>query len=206
MKANTAFVGIVVLAGVALLLTLWGCGYGPIEQSRAIQAGALPVSAAIGEATDVPALMQKLRTEYLNLDDKLLSGDKNQITTAALNVSAIGDQVSKFQPAVKQTPESAQIFKRLAIEVKDMAIEIARTAEAGQMDYANHYFLQLRQRCATCHQYYRGVQGTSDDLDIPEIEVPTTPPDEPAPEDAGDAPAVLPEGGADEIEAVPPGD
>jgi hypothetical protein len=190
MRANTAFLAVVALVGGALLVTLWGCGYGPISQSYAIQSGAQPVSVAIGEETEVPALMKKLRTETLNLDDKLLSGDKNQITSAAIRVSQFAEQVSKFQPAIKRAPEDAQIFKRLAMEVNDYAIEVAKAADAGQLAYANDIFLQMRQRCSQCHQYFRGVAPTSDNLDIPEVEIPA-----PIPDPAVDAGNLLPDSG-----------
>ena len=202
MKANATFLVVVVLTGTALLLGFWGCGTGPIEQSYAIQSGATPVSpAAIAEVTktnELSDLMKQMRTANLNLVDRLTAGSPEQVMRASVDVSVLARQVSGFEPAVATGgEEEVAAFKRLAHQVQDMAVEVAKAADAGdRVDPDGYYvkdkfYVRLLLTCNQCHRLFRGVAPPAEPMPIPELETPTKPAEKP-PEEAP-APAPAPE-------------
>ena len=80
MRTNWGFSAGMVLVAVCALMALAGCGTGPIEQSYAIQSGAEPINAGIGDAKDVA-------TEILvgQLECALPRSRRPAICRAALN-------------------------------------------------------------------------------------------------------------------------
>ena len=200
MKVKTTFFLAVLVSGSAVLLGLWGCGTGPIEQSYAIQSGAQPVSrtaiiqSQASERTDEPALvdlMKELRTANLNLTDRLTAGSPDQVVRAAVQVSIISRQVSSFEPAIaSEGQEEAAAFKRLAHQVQDMAVEVAKAMDTGNTAAADQYYVRLQLTCNQCHRLFRGTTVPAEPLPIPELETPKPP--EPAPEPGTETPAPLP--------------
>ena len=184
MRTNAAFLVVVILTGSSLLLAFWGCGTGPLEQPYAIQSGAEPVSFAIGEQTDLPDLMKRMRFAQLNLSDRLTSGNSEDIVRAAVQVSLVAGEVGKYQPAIAlESDDEAASFKRLANEVQDMAVEVAKAADGGRLGAADQFYVRLYLACNECHRLFRGAVGPSEPMEIPELETPKPP--EEVPPDAG---------------------
>jgi len=194
MRTNAAFLVVVILTGSALLLAFWGCGTGPLEQPYAIESGAEPVNFSIGGKTDLPDLMKRMRFAQLNLADRLTAGNSQDIVRAAVQVSLIAGEVGKYQPAIAlESDDEAATFKRLASEVQDMAVEVAKAADGGQMGAADQYYVRLYLACNECHRLFRGAVGPSEPMEIPELETPTPPAE--VPPETGTEPLPIPEPG-----------
>lgn len=197
MRTNAAFLVGVVLTGAAMLVGFWGCGTGPLEQSYAIQSGAESVNSSIAEETELPSLMKQMRAAHLNLVDRLTAGSPEQIVRAGVQVSILARGVAKYQPAIaRDSVEEAATFKRLAHEVQDMAVEVAKAADNGRMPAADQYYVRLYLTCNQCHRLFRGFQAPSAPMEIPELETPKPPEEEP---ESGTTPAPA------ELLPAPPG-
>ena len=180
MKANTAWVALGAVATSVLTLGFWGCGYGPIEQSYSVQSGAESLNYEIGQKTELPNLMKQMRTAHLNLVDRLTSGASEDAVRAAVQVSMVARDVGKYQPAIaKEGREEAATFKRLASDVQDMSVEIAKAIDSGQAAQADQYYARLYLSCNQCHRLYREVKPPSKPLPIPELETPKPPTEKP---------------------------
>jgi hypothetical protein len=179
---NAAVLAAVVLSSAVVLIGFWGCGTGPLEQSYAIQSGAVGVNGSIGEKTDIPEIMKALRTANLNLVDRLTAGTPEQVMRAAAQVGVVSRDVGNYQPAIGSgAAEEAAVFKRLSQDVKDYAVEVGKAAANGQLPAADQYYARLFLTCNECHRLFRGQQKPAGNIDIPELEKPK-PPAEPAPQ------------------------
>ena len=195
MRTNAAFLVVVIVTGSALLLAFWGCGTGPLEQPYAIQSGAEPVNFGIGEKTDLPDLMKRMRFAQLNLSDRLTSGNSEDIVRAAVQVSLVAGEAGKYQPAIAlESDDEAATFKRLAHEVQDMAVEVAKAADGGRLGAADQFYVRLYLACNECHRLFRGAVGSSESMEIPELETPKLPEEVPL-ESGTTAPLPIPEPG-----------
>lgn len=193
MRTSMTFFVAVILMGTALLLGFWGCGYGPLEQSYAIESGAESVNSTLGTAEgEVADLMKQMRTANLNLVDRLTAGTPDQVIRAAVQVSILSRQVGKYQPAIAtEGIEEAAAFKRLSHQIQDMAVEVAKACDAGQLAAADQYYVSLFMTCNQCHRLFRGVTAPAEPMEIPEIETPKPPVEEPE-EGAKPAPTPTP--------------
>lgn len=178
MRTNIAIIAVAAVLGTAVMVALWGCGISPLEQSYRVQAIDPPVRQAgydIGEKTDIREIMKQLRTAHLNLADRLLYGSPEAIIGAAVQINFYGEELTKLQPAIAlEGMDEAATFKKLAYEVKDMSVEVAKGIDGGKPDAADWAYARMYQSCNRCHRLFRGVVEPTEPTQIPEIETPET--------------------------------
>jgi len=199
MKMNAAVLALVVVASATVLTGFWGCGTGPLEQMYAIQSGAETVNSRIGQKTEIPTIMKDVRVKHLNLVDRLTAGSPEQVRDAAARLFAAARDIGKYQPGfASSVGDEAAAYKRLAEDVKDYSVEVAKAADANQLEQADAFYTRLYLTCNSCHRLFRGVTKPAASIAIPDLEsskpkegTPPPGPDNTAPKPPADTP-VLP--------------
>jgi len=143
-----------------------------------------------GQTTDVPALMQQMRTANLKLVDSLTYMNSDGIMTNSIQMYELARALKQAQPAVAiQGPDDVGKFKKLADDLGEIIVQVGSSARDNRIDMADWYYAQAFPLCNRCHVSFRNV-ATPQPLTIPEIERPT-------PVDEGAAPTPLPDAGTE---------
>ncbi len=177
MKMNAGVLALVVVASATMLVGFWGCGTGPIEQSYAVQSGAESVNSKVGQKTDLAVIMKEIRTVHLFLVDRLTAGSPEQVRDAAARLAVSAGDIGKYQPAfASAVGDEAAAYKRLAEDVKDYSVEVAKSADANQLEQADRNYARLYMTCNSCHRLFRGQTKPAAPIAIPDLEAPKPPP------------------------------
>ncbi len=144
------------------------------------------------QITDLPNIMQQMRTANLKLVDSLIYMHAQNVMSNSVQMFELAKAVRQSQPAVAlQAPDDVGKFKKLADDLSETIVQVGAAANAGRMELADWHYAQAFPICNRCHSQFRQTTAPKP-LTIPEIEPPTVD-IEPVPE------AVVPE-----IPATPP--
>lgn len=126
-----------------------------------------------GQATDIPNIMQQMRTANLKLVDSLIYMHAQNVMSNSVQMFELSKALKQSQPAVAlQAPDDAGKFKKLADDLSEIIVQVGAAANAGRMELADWHYAQAFPICNRCHSQFRQTAAPKS-LTIPEIEPPT---------------------------------
>jgi hypothetical protein len=128
----------------------------PEAEAPAAEAPAPVDDAAEREARNkaLQALMKRMRTASLQLNDLLTHGTRQQVIAAAVNASLRAKEISAFEykaqlPAeatdqqIEEARQEERTFRNMMTDVQGAAVQVARSAELNNMREADGHYVQM---------------------------------------------------------------
>ena len=144
-----------------------------------------------GQTTDLPNIMQQMRTANLKLVDSLIYMHAQNIMSNSVQMFELAKALKQSQPAVAlQAPDDADKFRKLADDLSEIIVQVGAAANAGRMELADWHYTQAFPICNRCHSQFRQTAAPKL-LTIPEIKPPVADIE------------LVPEAGATETPATP---
>ena len=182
------------VAVLALVVVAIGCE--AVDEYN-YYAGVKESGLSTGQVTDVPGIMQQMRTANLKLVDSLIYMNGEGIMANSVQMYELARALKQTQPAVAlQAPDDVAKYKKLADDLAEIIVQVGSSARDNRSDMADWYYAQAFPLCNRCHVQFRNV-ATPQPLAIPEIEQPAPAAPATAPAGEGMEPAPLPAAGTE---------